>query len=200
MRPLISHAKRWRSLIIRDHLQVSGHDRVVVFTCGNAADALRAVGLEVLEVGPRGPLRPSRWWTPADIARAFPYHFDATPGHLPLPLLAVLADRLQIQHGPITGSRVHLVPSGSGETIAALTLAYPHASFARLHSHDPALSPIGAAASPVLALPAFDDAWFCPSYRTGVDDEADVRLDPSGGGGAGLVAVPLTDGVMRETL
>jgi hypothetical protein len=105
--------------------------RVVCFTCGNAAAALRDAGLDVLEIGPAGDLVPGRWWEVDEIAREFPDRFDATAGHLPLPMVAKLAEALgEYCHAwgiePQDGDRI---PTGSGETLLAMTLAYPGVRF-----------------------------------------------------------------------
>ena len=160
---LTSPTKALRARIIREHLHAAGRPPdVVCFTCGNAADALRAEGLHVIEVGPRGPLTPTEWWTPEQIARAFPYRFDATSGHLPLPLMARLAEALLRHHGHLEGR--YLVPTGSGETLVALRLAYPLATFVPLHSDHPAISLADASMSPLLRLPQPQGAVYRPEY------------------------------------
>lgn len=118
-------AKAIRARLIAQHLQRAGrmHQGVVCFTCGNAAAALRAQGLHVVEIGPAGDLMPTRWWQPAEIARAFPTHFDATSGHLPWPLIDQLAREMEAYIGQLSGQVV--VPSGSGETAVAVALAFP---------------------------------------------------------------------------
>ena len=107
--------------------------RVVCFTCGNAAAALRAAGLEVVEVSPHGKLAANCWCTTADVRRMFPQHFDATSGHLPVDLMLRIGHRLTRW---LDESGLHLeegveyvVPSGSGETVVCLKLANPRISF-----------------------------------------------------------------------
>ena len=133
-------AKAIRAQLIRDHLGggVAGANapRVVVFTCGNAAAQLRAVGLDVLAVGPGQELQAGRWWTPAEIRAAWPDRFDATSGHLPMHLVAQLAMALADHVGTLERCR-WLVPTGSGETITALRWVYPDADLVALTGTGP---------------------------------------------------------------
>jgi len=119
-------AKTLRAVAVAAHLRVVGHDRVVCFTSGNAAQALRDAGLDVLAVGAGQELQPGRWWQLGEIARVWPDRFDATSGHLPLPLMVALAHRLRDHLGEIAPGP-WLVPTGSGETLCALGMAYPGA-------------------------------------------------------------------------
>lgn len=106
------------------HLQAAGLPaRVVCFTCGHAARALRQVGLDVLAIGPGQDLEPADWWSPARIAATWPDRYDATSGHLPLPMVARLGLALRDHLGDLRGR--YAVPTGSGETLTALRLAYP---------------------------------------------------------------------------
>lgn len=125
---LETHAKALRAKVIAIHLaRARLPKRVVCLTCGNAAAALRDEGLDVIEVGGHGTLQPTRWLEYHEIARLWPGVFDATSGHLPWPLMLQLAELLQLEVGP-SPANLH-VPSGSGETVVALALAYPHLRF-----------------------------------------------------------------------
>lgn len=121
-----------RAAVVQRYLSESGKaPRVVVVTCGNSARKLRKVGLSVYEIGVQGPLVPTRWLTPEDIAQAFPNRFDATSGHLPLFLMLRVAAMLRAKHPEgidiaRTGGRIH-VPSGSGESAVITALAFPGA-------------------------------------------------------------------------
>jgi hypothetical protein len=134
VRVLHPPAKALRAGVIATHLQ-GGADRprralsqcrVVCFTSGNAARALEAEGLDVLAVGPGEGLSPGRWWQPHEIADTWPDRFDATSGHLPMHLMAQLSQALRAHLGALDPGP-WLVPTGSGETLCALALAYPHA-------------------------------------------------------------------------
>lgn len=113
--------------------------RVVCFTCGNAAEALREAGLDVVEVGPRGMLRPSVWWEASDIARAWPGHFDATSGHLPGYLmrdLAVCFTTHLSRNDEFLDARQVEVPTGSGETLVALSWAWPEKQYVAAYDNE----------------------------------------------------------------
>jgi hypothetical protein len=121
-------AKQIRSCVVAGFVRAAGYRGVVVFTCGNSAAALRDQGLEVLEVGPRGDLKTEKWWTQAEIHRAWPDLFDATNGHLSAPLMGDIAKAFRAHLGELPETR-YAVPSGSGETICCLRVAYPLLDF-----------------------------------------------------------------------
>lgn len=127
--------KHIRAGVIADYVQAAGFSGVVVFTCGNAARALRERGLDVLEIGPHGVLLPGRWWTPAEIHRAWPALFDATSGHLPAPLMVSISKAFRDFLGDLS-QREYDVPTGSGETITCLRWAYPDTVFLPVYSLD----------------------------------------------------------------
>ena len=120
--------KEWRALIIKDYVTDAGYRGVVSFSCGNAARALKDVGLYVVEVSPSGPLQPGKWWEPEEIHRAWPDLFDATSGHLPIPLMVRMADAYRRELG-LLGTGPYRVATGSGETITCLRWAYPLTDF-----------------------------------------------------------------------
>lgn len=120
--------KQIRSRVIADYVGAAGYRGVVVFSCGNSAAALREQGLDVLEIGPRGDLQTNKWWTPAAIHRTWPDLFDATSGHLHTPLMGDIAKAFRAHLGELSATR-YIVPSGSGETICCLRIAYPLPDF-----------------------------------------------------------------------
>jgi len=120
--------KKLRARVLADYVREAGYRGVVVFTCGNAAAALREQGLEVVEIGPRGDLHAGKWFTQAEIHRAWPDLFDATSGHLSVPLMGDIAKVFREHLGELQPGR-YRVPSGSGETIACLRIAYPLLEF-----------------------------------------------------------------------
>lgn len=112
----------------------NGYTRAVCFSCGHASQELKRAGVEVLDISPRGDLQALRWFTPAEISRAFPGAFDATSGHLPLALMYRIADRLRSLLAFQPGQRVS-VPSGSGETLLCLALAFPFVRFVAVYDN-----------------------------------------------------------------
>lgn len=110
--------KRIRAEVIREYLAARGEKKVVCLTCGNAAQALRNAGLEVVEVGGSGPLAPTRWLSYTEVAALWDC-FDATSGHLPWPLMVEISKRLPDLEGEIR------LPTGSGETLVCLKLRNP---------------------------------------------------------------------------
>jgi len=151
--------KKLRARAIADYVREAGYRGVVVFTCGNAAAALREQGLEVVEIGPRGDLHAGKWFTQAEIHRAWPDLFDATSGHLSVPLMGDIAKVFREHLGDLPPGR-YSVPSGSGETIACLRIAYPLLDFDAAYDnskletmHDP-----GAPLNPVVQAEAIESA------------------------------------------
>lgn len=118
--------KQLRARVIRDHLSRLGQRQAVCLTCGNAAKALEACGVHVVEVGegPRALLVPKRWLTASEVAWCFPGVFDATPGHLSAALMVQVAQLLREKVVESTVPR--LLPTGSGETFVCLKMAFPH--------------------------------------------------------------------------
>lgn len=126
---LIFPNKRLRSLVVIEHVVKADYPGIVIFTCGNAAQALRDLGYEVVvEVGPKGNLTTDRWWTPAEIHKTWPHLFDATSGHLPIPLMLRIAEEFKHHLGQLKETQYN-VPTGSGETILCLRWAYPSIQF-----------------------------------------------------------------------
>lgn len=128
-RELIFPAKQLRSRAVARYMRYAGYQRAVVFTCGNAATALRQQGVLVLEIGPQGVLEPRRWFTPAEIHETWPTLFDATSGHLSAALMAEIAQEFKYNLGELPNDVSYDVPTGSGETIVCLKIAYPNRKF-----------------------------------------------------------------------
>ena len=119
--------KRIRAEAVRDYMAAAGYGGAVCFSCGNATRELKAAGVDTVAIGPGGDLLPNRWYTQADVRRAFPTRFDATSGHLPLELIPELGRRFRDYLGALDGTVY--VPTGSGETLLALMTAYPGVEF-----------------------------------------------------------------------
>ena len=129
-------AKRLRAEVIANYIRATDQMGVVVFGCGNGARDLRAQGVDVLDISPEGDVAPTRWWTPAEIAREWPRRFDATSGHLPLHLMVRVAGAFRAHLGALPSWKSWGVPSGSGETILCLFLAYPTHMFTAIYGED----------------------------------------------------------------
>ena len=121
--------KTIRAKIIKNHLAVQGKNHCVCFTCGNAAAALRKEGLSVTAVGYHDELIPAKWFNYSEIQIKFNGLFDATSGHLPFPLMVEIAKQLKLILGELDDTLVYNVPTGSGESIVCLAIAYPSCNF-----------------------------------------------------------------------
>ena len=128
-------SKKLRARVIAEHVRSAGYRGVVVFTCGNSAMALREQGLDVVEIGPRGDLKTDKWWTAAEIHRLYPDLFDATSGHLPAALMPKIGKAFREHLGDLPAGK-YAVPTGSGETILCLRVAYPNPSIVFLAAYD----------------------------------------------------------------
>jgi hypothetical protein len=129
--------KRIRAQIIKQYMQDAGYKKAVCFSCGNAGKALADAGVNVLHIGAQGELTPNKWYTQADIAQVFTGYFDATSGHLPMQVMLQLADAYKEHLSNTLGSTVY-VPTGSGETLVCLKLAYPDKRFIAVYNLDSA--------------------------------------------------------------
>lgn len=136
----VPNRKQLRAELVRDFCASAGIAGAVCLSCGNASRALKELetpAFNVVAIAPGGDLMPARWLRADEIRRAFPQHLDATSGHLTIPLMAGLAalfaERLQ---APPRGSE-WLVETGSGETIVALSMAFPDVRWSPLYTAKP---------------------------------------------------------------
>lgn len=129
--------KQIRADIIKDYMREAGFTKAVCFSCGNAARALEAAGVDTVHVGADGELNPNKWFTQARISKVFDGYFDATSGHLPIELLLRLAAAYKKHLQDKLGDVVY-VPTGSGETLVCLKLAYPNKKFIAVYDLDKA--------------------------------------------------------------
>lgn len=125
--------KQIRAKVIKEY--ISGKP-CVCFSCGNAAKALENEGIEVLHIGPHGVLEPKKWFSQLEIAETFSNYFDATSGNLSMELMLQIGNAYKKYLGELT-SPVY-VPSGSGETVLCLKLAYPEIDFVAVYNLDEA--------------------------------------------------------------
>lgn len=129
-------AKKIRAEVIKQYIH-GRYERVVCFSCGNAAKALEDAGVETLHIGEKGVLEPKEWFTQAQIHSVFPSFFDATSGNLPFEVMNLLAVAYRQYLGNIDEDIVY-VPCGSGETLVCLKMAYPEKKFAAVYNLDKA--------------------------------------------------------------
>lgn len=133
--------KEVRAQVIKKHLNAFGTNKCVCFTCGNAAKYLREIGVDVVAVGDKETLHPGKWFTYTEIQHDFNGLFDATSGHLPIPLMVEIAAKLaEIYDGKLNEyDKIYEVYTGSGETIICLKMAFPDVKFrpVRLLNHPP---------------------------------------------------------------
>lgn len=127
--------KRIRAQVIKQYMKGT-YSRAVCFSCGNAATELEKAGVDVLHIGAHGVLEPHKWFTQAEIKRTFPDYFDATSGHLPMELMFELGCAYAAHLGKLP--ETVYVPSGSGETVVCLKLAYPDTHFVAVYNIDEA--------------------------------------------------------------
>lgn len=127
--------KDLRANLLRGYI---GTDKkYVCFSCGNTSSALKQLGLDVLDISPNGDLVPNRWFTMQEIQDIFPQYFDATCGHLSIELMNKLSN---IYRGAYREKLFNydkiIVPTGSGETICCLSLAFPDKKFIARYNID----------------------------------------------------------------
>lgn len=127
--------KQIRAQVIKEYI-ADRHDKAVCFSCGNAAVQLERAGVKTLHIGAQGALSPRKWFTQAEIHDTFPNHFDATSGHLPTELMVLLADAYKKHLRQLP--KVVYVPTGSGETLVCLKLAFPDTDFIAVYNLDDA--------------------------------------------------------------
>ena len=135
--------KNLRTRLIRQYLCPGSNpelQNVVCFTSGNAGKALIDHGFKPALIGPNEDLTTDRWWTPSEIKRLWPEHFDASPGLLPMHLMAEMADHIRKSvegcFEPDNGRfslntlpSIAAIPTGSGESILTLSMAFPEVRF-----------------------------------------------------------------------
>lgn len=126
--------KQIRSLVIKKYLDKIGLKKVVCFSCGNATRELKNLGLDVLDISPNGLLSSNKWFNSNDVLKYFPERFNATSGYLPIDLMIKIGKAFKNELGNIPNNLK--IPSGSGETIICLSLAYPNLNFIPLYDNN----------------------------------------------------------------
>lgn len=137
MRQLLFPAKRIRAEVIKQYAEENGYRGVVCFSCGNASRALKETGADTLDISPTGDLEARRWFTPAEIRREFPDRLDATSGHIGPDLLNRIAEAFKAYIGELPEEDL-AIPTGSGETLVELKIAFPRAKLHAVYNTDSA--------------------------------------------------------------
>lgn len=128
--------KAIRAKVILQYMLQNGIKKAVCYSCGNASRALKMAGVDVLDISPDGDMVSQRWFQPSEIKKWFPDCLDATSGHLSVELMAQVAQayREYLFNLP----KVNYVPTGSGETIVCLKMAFPEKKFVAVYDIDEA--------------------------------------------------------------
>jgi len=122
--------KKIRARVVANYLRSIGKPKCVCFSCGNASRELKLVGLDVIEV-----IRPPRWYSLAEIQLEYGV-FDATSGHLPMPLMLDICNKLYLKLRSFPD--VEYLPTGSGETFVCLKMAFPKSKIYAVRNLDEA--------------------------------------------------------------
>lgn len=125
--------KKIRAQIIKKYLEDTDYIGVVCFSCGNAARELKNAGLNVLEISVNGDLSPLKWFSQKETNSIFTNRFNATAGELPFEVMNLLARAYRKHLGDLGDKNIY-VPTGSGETIVALKMAYPEKGFIAVYN------------------------------------------------------------------
>lgn len=128
--------KRLRATMLYDY--VGKDKKYICFSCGNTSKSLKRLGLDVLDISPDGDLTANRWFTIQEIREIFPNHFDATCGHLSIELMNKLSNiyRDFYKLSWVSNYDEMIIPTGSGETICCLALAFPDKKFIARYNID----------------------------------------------------------------
>ena len=129
---LVFKHKKIRAQVIKNFLNGKDYKGVVCFSCGNASRELKSVGLNVIDISPNGDLKPNKWYEPSKIREIFNNYFDGTSGHLSTELMILVAQAYKRTLGNLPN--INYVPTGSGETIMCLKLAYPEKEFIAVYN------------------------------------------------------------------
>lgn len=126
--------KRLRATMLYDY--IGKNKKYVCFSCGNTSKSLKRLGLDVLDISPTGDLVPNRWFTIQEVREIFPHYFDATCGHLSMELMTKLSAIYKDFFYYLEEPDEVIVPTGSGETICCLALAFPNTKFVARYNID----------------------------------------------------------------
>ena len=132
MKLLTFNNKEIRAKVIKEYISNLKYDGVVCFSCGNATRELKKAGLNVIDISPMGDFIANRWFTPKEVKQYFPTYFDATSGHLSIELMQLIGNAFKNVLGDLPD--INYVPTGSGETLICLKLAYPNKEFVAVYN------------------------------------------------------------------
>lgn len=123
--------KKIRSEVIKKYTE-EDYDKILVFSCGNAGRALEELDLNVLHIGEEGIFQTEKWFSLKEIKHYFYDYFDATSGHLNIELMMLIGEAFKSYLGDLPDTVY--VPTGSGETLICLKLAYPQVNFIAVYN------------------------------------------------------------------
>lgn len=123
-----------RAKAIKRYMDQAGYKKAVCFSCGNASKALKAEGIDTIDVSIDGDLTARRWFKQYEVKDVFPNRFDATSGHLPFECMVTVAEEFKnyIRKLP----RHIFLPTGSGETLLELKIAFPDSKITAVYNLD----------------------------------------------------------------
>ena len=128
---LVFPHKKIRSKVIKEYID-GEYDKIVCFSCGNAARALEDENLDVLHIGEEGVLNPLKWFTMKEVNHFFSEYFDGTSGHLSVELMELVGKAYKEYLGELPD--LVYIPTGSGETLVCLKMAYPNTDFVAVYN------------------------------------------------------------------
>jgi len=105
---------------------------IICFSCGNCANELKKLNMNVFHIGENGDLTPNKWYTMKEIHERWEDYFDATSGHLNMELINIIAEEYKKQLKQLP-NKVYL-PTGSGETLLCLKIAFPTTKFIAVYN------------------------------------------------------------------
>lgn len=128
--------KALRAAAIKEFMAANSFNRCVCFSCGNSSKALKEAGIDCVDISPQGDLIPSsKWWSKSEIRSTFADCFDATSGHLPVELMSDISKKFKQEFKDLIKSGCSYdIPTGSGETVFCLKLAFPDVDFTAVYS------------------------------------------------------------------
>lgn len=94
------------------------------------------VGVKTLDISKSGDFEALRWFKQYEIKDMFPNYFDATSGHIPIECMKLVANTFKEYLHDIPEEI--LLPTGSGETLIELKMAFPQCKITAVYNLDEA--------------------------------------------------------------